>query len=218
MSRHRRGTYRRDALRVALVGLCAVVAVGGWALGRRAPAEQPVRPVRAVAAPPASSTPVILGAAPSHAVVPPAVGVPLRLQIPAIDVDAAMTSVALRPDGTLTEPPRWEVPAWYSGGPRPGAVGPAVIAGHVDSYAGPAVFFRLRDLRAGDGVVVIDSLGLRHQFVVDTVMAYSKDRFPTDVVYGPQPLPVLRLITCTGGFDTSARSYVDNLVVFAHLA
>jgi sortase (surface protein transpeptidase) len=93
-----------------------------------------------------------------------------------------------------------------------------VIAGHVDSTAGPAVFFSLRDLRRGDAVLVVDRRGTVHHFVVDGVRSYPKDRFPTASVYGPQPLPVLRLITCTGAFDEAARSYVDNLVVSAHLA
>jgi hypothetical protein len=34
-------------------------------------------------------------------------------------------------------------------------------------------------------------------------------------VFGATPGPTLRLVTCTGAFDETARSYLDNLVAFA---
>ena len=43
---------------------------------------------------------------------------------------------------------------YYREGPMPGDPGPAVLAGHVDDTSGPKVFFRLRELRAGDPVVI----------------------------------------------------------------
>jgi sortase (surface protein transpeptidase) len=92
-----------------------------------------------------------------------------------------------------------------------------MIAGHVDSTLGPAVFYRLRDLRPGDRVFVTDRRGTVRRFVVDDLASFRKSRFPTALVYGPQPLPVLRLITCTGAFDAARGSYVENLVVSAHL-
>jgi hypothetical protein len=52
---------------------------------------------------------------------------------------------------------------------------------------------------------------------VGDIRRVPKNRFPTALVYGPQPVPVLRLITCTGRFDLAARSYQDNLVVSAYL-
>ena len=35
---------------------------------------------------------------------------------------------------------------WYADGTAPGDTGPAVLAGHVDSKRGPAVFYRLREV------------------------------------------------------------------------
>ena len=98
----------------------------------------------------------------------------------------------------------------------PGQRGPAVIVAHVDSYTGPAVFFRLRSLRPGARIVMADRAGRRRRFVVQRVAEYSKAAFPTRRVYGTTARPTLRLITCSGAFDRSTgRLTVDNTVVFA---
>ena len=106
---------------------------------------------------------------------------------------------------------------WYAAGVVPGDQGPAVIGGHVDSRNGPGVFFRLRTLRPGDLVDVTRSDGRTVRFSVIAVALYPKDRFPTEAVYGPTSGPELRLVTCGGTFDRSARSYDDNVVVDAAL-
>ena len=143
---------------------------------------------------------------------------PVRLAIDAIDVHTGLQPLGLLPDGSLQSPARWDRAGWYADGVVPGQVGPAIIAGHVDSTNGPAVFFRLGELRAGDPVRVTLHNGQRLIFVVDGVRRYPKSGFPTATVYGPTPDPELRLVTCTGRFDRIAGSYVDNLVVSAHLA
>jgi sortase (surface protein transpeptidase) len=107
---------------------------------------------------------------------------------------------------------------WFAGGPAPGQLGPAVIAGHVDSRIGPAVFYRLRDLRPGDRIGVVRADGSRLGFVVEQARSYPKAAFPTGAVFGPVPSAALRLITCAGDFDRARGSYRDNLVVFARLA
>jgi hypothetical protein len=92
-----------------------------------------------------------------------------------------------------------------------------VITGHVDSVAGPAVFFRLRQVAAGDPVSVVRADGTTVRFTVTRVARYPKGDFPTAEVYAPTQRPELRLITCGGDFDRSARSYLDDLVVYAAL-
>lgn len=144
--------------------------------------------------------------------------IPVQLSIPSIDVDTSLQALNLQSDGSLEVPSQWQVAGWFQGGVRPGSPGPAVIAGHVDSRAGPAVFHRLRELGAGDIVLVTRADGSVVRFVVDDVAQYRKDSFPAATVYGPQPVPVLRLITCTGDFNWSTHNYLDNLVVSAHLA
>jgi sortase (surface protein transpeptidase) len=142
---------------------------------------------------------------------------PTRLRIPAIGVDAVLESLHLDAAGALRAPKDYARPGWYADGTKPGAVGPAVIAGHVDSTRGPAVFFHLHELRVGDRVEVSrDGRWVAFQVVASS--QYAKNAFPTAQVYGPTPDAQLRLLTCGGSFDQSRRSYVDNVVVFAVLA
>ncbi|WP_308042539.1 sortase domain-bontaining protein [Micromonospora sp. PLK6-60] len=89
-----------------------------------------------------------------------------------------------------------------------------MIAGHVDSVDGPAVFARLAELRPGDRIEVWRG-GVPVAFRVTGTLVVGKDNFPTTTVYGPTPGPELRLITCAGDFDRRARHYRDNLVVLA---
>ena len=140
---------------------------------------------------------------------------PVRLEIPSIGVSTDLVALGLNPDGTMQVPTKWEEAGWYARGPRPGEDGPAVIAGHVDSTSGPAVFFRLHDLRAGDEVLVTRADHSVVRFVIDRLQQFPKASFPTAAVFGATPGPTLRLITCTGAFDETARSYLDNLVAFA---
>ncbi|RKN39689.1 class F sortase [Micromonospora endolithica] len=142
---------------------------------------------------------------------------PVAVSIPAIGVDAPLVAVGVDDRGTLEVPPvdKPTVAGWYRHGASPGETGNAVLVGHVDSAAGPAVFFDLGRLRPGDTVRVSRVDGRVASFVVESVASYPKDRFPTDEVYGPSTSAGLRVITCGGRFDRSSGNYVDNVVVFA---
>jgi len=143
---------------------------------------------------------------------------PVLLSIPAIGVRAPVIRLGLDRDRSLKVPKDFGETGWWAGGPRPGERGPAVIAGHVDSYTGPAVFFGLRDLHPGDSIIVLRRDGTRARFAVQRSQEYPKDRFPTARVYGRTARPTLRLITCGGEFDRSSGHYLDNTVVYASLA
>jgi sortase (surface protein transpeptidase) len=144
-------------------------------------------------------------------------GRPLRVVIPAIGVDAAVIRLGLNPDDTLEVPTDFGVTGWWSGGTLPGRPGPAVIVGHVDSKAGPAVFYRLRELQPGDVVIVWGAGGSVARFIVQGAEQIRKDAFPTERVYGSVGFAALRLITCGGGFDRESGHYLDNVVVYARL-
>jgi sortase (surface protein transpeptidase) len=148
---------------------------------------------------------------------PAAAGVvPTGVRIPAIGVDAtSLIPLALLANGELAAPVDFDRTGWYAAGTVPGEPGPAVIAAHVDSRAGPAVFFRLRELEPGDAVLVPRSDGRTVRFTVTGVERYPKKAFPTQQVHGPTPDRALRLITCGGSFDPAKRSYRDNIVVYA---
>jgi len=128
-----------------------------------------------------------------------------------------VSTLGLNPDGTVQVPTNYQEPGWFRLGPSPGQVGSAVILGHVDSYLGPAVFFRLRALRPGDKVEVRLADGVVTHFVVTTVAMYPKSRFPTRLVYGSKGYSGLQLVTCGGTFDTQTRSYLSNVVVYTAL-
>jgi hypothetical protein len=143
---------------------------------------------------------------------------PERLEIPAIGVDAPVIDLGLNADGTLEVPTDFDETGWWTGGPAPGEVGPAVIVGHVDSKDGPAVFFRLAELEPGDEIIVTSG-DTRTTFTVESREQHPKDAFPTDRVYRDDDDRVaLRLITCGGEFNRSTGHYRDNVVIYAGLA
>jgi hypothetical protein len=209
MSRHRRSSRALSRLRWALA---AVVLVAGT-VALLGTAQRPAPP----AAEPAASTivapPVLSGPVPV-----PDGATPEQVRIPAIGVDSSLAALGVDAAGALVPPTDFAQAGWFSAGTVPGDVGPAVVAGHVDSFTGPAVFYRLEELAIGDGVQVVRSDGRTIDFRVTRVARYPKDDFATEEVYGPTTGAELRLITCGGTFDTGRRSYRDNVVVYATAA
>jgi hypothetical protein len=185
-----------------LTGLAATRGPGSASFGlHQVPAVPvPVRPASALPAPSAGSRRVPR---------------PVSLIIPAIGVRTRLVELGVTAGGALQVPSTTVVAGWYTGSPRPGAIGSSVIAGHVDSYLGPGVFFRLRLLQPAERIYVLRADGTLAEFRVTAVRTYLKSRFPTTAVYGPAPGPQLRLITCGGTFDPALSSYLSNVVVYA---
>ncbi|MDI5961370.1 class F sortase [Streptantibioticus silvisoli] len=142
---------------------------------------------------------------------------PTTLDIPAIGVHTALLDLGLNKDGSLQVPGKPLQAGWFHGSPTPGRPGPAVILGHVDSYAtGPAVFYRLGAMKPHEQIRVTRADHITAVFTVDAVHSYDKKSFPTPDVYGNTPDPELRLITCSD-WNARTRAYDGNTVVFAHL-
>ena len=148
--------------------------------------------------------------------VPLARSSPVRLQIGAIGVDSALMHLRLRTDGSMEVPPSAFPAGWYTGGPTPGELGPAIIAGHID-MKGPGVFYKLHDVKPGDQITVTRADGSKPVFRVTRISQFPKDRFPTAQVYGNIDHAGLRLITCGGFYNSRTGHYEDNLVAFADL-
>ena len=190
----------------------AAVAVGAAALAvvtagtEDGPASRPA----SGASPPAQQVVVEAAPVPSRAA-------PLSVDLPSIGAQSRLVELGVDGAGALVPPSDFALAGWFTGGPVPGEVGPAVIAGHVDSRDGPAVFYRLEELTPGDEVSVTRADGSVAQFAVTRVEQYPKAAFDTADVYGPTAHPELRLITCGGVFDHTRRSYTHNIVVFARL-
>jgi sortase (surface protein transpeptidase) len=143
---------------------------------------------------------------------------PVRLEIPAVGVSSPLVRLGLGPDGGMQVPGDFQRAGWFTDAAEPGQLGPAVIAGHVDSRTGPAVFYRLHELRPGDVVLVVRADRRVVRFVVESLASYPKQALPGARLYGPTTAPALRLVTCDGAFDRERRSYRDNLVVEAAIA
>ena len=144
---------------------------------------------------------------------------PAVIRIPRLDVEARIIPLGLQDDGSIEVPEDPDQAGWWLGGPEPGELGPAVILGHVDSQEeGPAVFFYLRYMEAGDEIHIDRVDGSTITYVVESTERHDKDEFPTDAVYGPTEQPTLRLVTCGGDFDFGVRTYEDNVIVFGSLA
>lgn len=165
----------------------------------------------------ASGAPLPTVSPTSHLTLPRSV--PKRLVIPSIAVDAPFTPLTLAANGQLNAPPEGDqnLVGWYEGGVTPGEPGAAIVAGHVDTTTGPAVFLLLDDLKKGSDVDITRTDGTVATFKVDAVETFSKAEFPDEEVYGKTSTPQLRLITCGGSYDRQAKDYTDNVVVFAHL-
>lgn len=142
---------------------------------------------------------------------------PVAISIPRIGVQSTLIDLGLDKSGALETPRDPGIAGWFSRGASPGALGPAVIAGHVTWNGAPAVFYRLGKLGRGDRVAVTRKDGRTAVFTVNRVARFSKSRFPADAVYGPIDHAGLRLITCGGTYDWKRHTYLDNVVVFAHL-
>ena len=175
------------------------------------------RPVPAVAgsppAPAVREAPGISGAASGALAAPD----PVAVSVPSVGLSSSLVDIGVDTTGALVPPADYAQAGWFADGVAPGEVGPAVLAGHVDSRAGPAVFFRLEEIPVGSPVLVSRADGSTLTFQVTRVAEYPKSAFATAEVYGPTVDAQLRLITCGGDFDRSRRSYVDNVVVYASL-
>lgn len=147
---------------------------------------------------------------------PPPITAPVRLRIPAIDVDASIVPVALAPDGQMEVPPATDV-GWYRLGPAPGAVGSAVLAAHVDLAGQRGAFFDLRSVPVG-AEVLVEGDGRTQRYVVSFREQEAKDTVQLDRYFTTEGPTRLTLITCGGAFDRSARHYDDNIIITALLA
>ena len=132
-------------------------------------------------------------------------------------MQSRLVELGLNADGAMEVPQDPAVAGWFSQGPAPGALGPAVIAGHVTWNGAHAVFHRLGTMRRGDQVIVTRKDGRTAVFTVTRVTQFSKSRFPTQAVNGQIDHAGLRLITCGGTYDSARHRYLDNVVVFARL-
>ncbi|RSD22037.1 class F sortase [Amycolatopsis eburnea] len=205
-----RTTSRRGyliALVLALLAALVVVALV-FSGGSEPPTAQP---------PPARPVAVQPEPAEQDAALPKST--PVSIDIPKIGAHSSLVPLGLNADNTIEVPPVTTPlqAGWYTYAPTPGETGPAVVLGHVDGNHQKGIFFRLKELAAGDRVSIAREDGTTAVFEVTKVHQVPKKDFEGEGVYDDTPGPELRLITCGGVFDRTARNYVDNIVVYAKL-
>lgn len=197
--------YTRQGIKplfASVIGVLLGLLLGNAVLWYYQPNALPVEETEVVA----SSTPLFARSAPVY------------LRIPRINLEAEFEApLGLNDDRTIEVPDTYTKVGWYEFGATPGEVGTASVLGHVDSYAGPAVFWPLRHLVEGDIIEVDRADGTTAVFEVTDAKMYNQDDFPTEEVYAHTEYPSLRLITCTGTYDRGSQRYSHNLVIYATL-
>jgi sortase (surface protein transpeptidase) len=148
-----------------------------------------------------------------------AASTPTTVSVPSIGATSSLMPLGLNSDQSLQVPPLSNPmqAGWFDKSPTPGSLGPAVILGHVNGSGKAGIFYKLKDVKAGDQIMVARRDGQTAVFTVSHIDTVPKAAFPADQVYGDTPDAQLRLITCGGVFDPSARSYEANVVVYANL-
>ena len=141
---------------------------------------------------------------------------PAQLNIPSLSLQARFsTPLGITDTYEVEVPEDYSSVGWYKHSPSPGEIGPAVVLGHVDSHDGPAIFYSIGQLDVGDDIIITLVSGEEILFRVTENERYEQSSFPTELVYSDLDHSGLRLITCSGWYDSASNRYSHNRVVFA---
>lgn len=141
---------------------------------------------------------------------------PLALRIPAIEVEAKVLHLGMTETGAMAVPDNIVDVSWFAPGYRPGQNGRAVIAGHVDGRNGPAIFWDLAELEAGDEII-IEGVDKSLIFQVKAMESTELEDIDVAEVFGYRSSPELVLITCSGSYDAALGTREERLIVYASL-
>ncbi|HSJ39038.1 MAG TPA: class F sortase [Planococcus sp. (in: firmicutes)] len=141
---------------------------------------------------------------------------PERILIPAIGVEADALHLGTTENGEMDVPDTIEDVSWFEPGYKPGSNGRAVIAGHVDGINGPAIFWDLAELEAGDEIIV-EGDGEQLVFRVYAMESVELGLADVQSVFGYRSSPELVLITCSGDYDHDQGTREERLIVYTEL-
>lgn len=145
-------------------------------------------------------------------------GIPSRIQIPKIGMNASVEQVGLGADGSVNVPSSWWTVGWYNLGYKVGDSGSAVMSGHYDTNTGaPAVFFKVGALSSGDTITVTNTNGSVYTFRVYKKEAYPWNQMPLQTIFGTGGKVLLNLITCSGTWDKATKNYSHRTVVYSEI-
>jgi len=144
--------------------------------------------------------------------------IPVKLLIPQLEIDAPVEEVGVTARGNMATPSRYSSVGWYKYGTLPGARGSAVLAGHVDNALGLAgVFKRLSELSPGDEIFVTGAGGEELRFTIERMEIYPYQEVPVETLFKDSDAARLNLVTCSGSWLLSEKTYDERLVVYAVL-
>lgn len=188
-----------------VIGLCGT----GW-FGSQIAQGHKLEPLKTFSSPPPAKE--------ATSVKPLPKSTPTHISVSSVGIDAPITPVGQDAEGSIEMPPLFDwTTGWYKYSPTPGEVGPSIIVGHVDTYKGISVFWKLRDVKQGDVIEITRADGSTVKFRVSGLKQFEQANFPTQEVYGNLKYPGLRLITCGGSFNQQTESYTQNTVVYAFM-
>jgi sortase (surface protein transpeptidase) len=146
---------------------------------------------------------------------------PIALQVDSVGVDAPIELGAVV-DGAMQDPSGPWVVSWYEPLGKVGEGGNVVMAGHVDYWnVGPAVFWDIRELPAGEVIRVVGEDGKNYEYAVQWIERYDAAGLTPEVIQndivGDTGEETLTLITCGGTFDPATGEYNERWVVRANL-
>jgi sortase (surface protein transpeptidase) len=146
-------------------------------------------------------------------------GMPMRMVIPTLGVNAKIEYVGVDKDNNMDIPKDPQNVAWFKPGTIPGNPGNAAINGHLDWYGvKEAVFFHIDKMKPGDRIYVRDDKGRDRAFVVTKQQVCTWNNCPLMDIFGPTSSTRLNLITCNGTFDRAQQNYDKRLVVYSEAA
>ena len=165
-------------------------------------------------------TPVTSGAVLGNAATSSsASGVPARLRIPKIELDANVVEVGLGKTGNMAVPLTYTDAGWYRFGTKPGSLGSAVIDGHVDNGLGSgAVFARLGELSVGDDIYIDTAEGNTLHFKVEDAQTYAVADVPRQTLFNRSDAAWLNLVTCDGAWIADQKMYDERRIVYTVLS
>ncbi len=146
---------------------------------------------------------------------------PKIVTIPKLNAKGRVRQMTIGKDGLLESPKNIYDAGWFNQSAKPGSQGGAVLLdGHVSGPTQKGVFYKLESLKKDDIVTIERGDGQK----IDYKVVRVEVKKATDVDMAQMLLPVtqgshgLNLITCTGKFNSSSKTYEDRALVFTQVS
>ncbi|MBW5449321.1 sortase [Cohnella sp. CFH 77786] len=138
--------------------------------------------------------------------------IPVRVKVPAFEIDAPIEPVGLDNEGRVDTIPDAATVGWYKYGPAPGAQGNAILDGHRDYKRKLGALRPIERLKVGEAVTIAFADGSEQTFKVVSNNTYPLDDVPENVMELTGEARV-SMITCSGKFVREKGGYQSRVVV-----